>query len=232
LPEGEASAPLVVFAHGFYGHPRKFTRLFARWARAGYAVAAPAFPLTSDTAPKLDYADVAEQPADVSFVLDRVLEEYGDRLDAGSVALAGFSLGAATVLAGAFERSVRDGRARAAIAISGPLRDGGRDYDFGGIPLLVVHGDGDASVPYERAREIWRLARPPKALLTIDGPYHQHLVEDEPAVPEAAAVVDEATTAFLDLALRGDAEAAACLRQIVEASSIASLEADGVWGSG
>ena len=44
LPRGAgAPSPLVVFAHGWVGHPRKFTRLFSAWREAGYAVAAPAF---------------------------------------------------------------------------------------------------------------------------------------------------------------------------------------------
>src|SRR5690606_38473865 len=43
--------PLIVFSHGIAGHPRKFTKLFAKWAAAGYVVAAPVFPLTNDQTP-------------------------------------------------------------------------------------------------------------------------------------------------------------------------------------
>jgi hypothetical protein len=48
VPESGTSAPLIVFGHGMWGHPRKFRRLFARWVEAGYLVAAPAFPHTND----------------------------------------------------------------------------------------------------------------------------------------------------------------------------------------
>lgn len=40
LRAGEPPWPLVVFAHGWIGHPRKYTRLFGRWADAGNAVVA------------------------------------------------------------------------------------------------------------------------------------------------------------------------------------------------
>jgi hypothetical protein len=36
VPASDTSAPLIVFGHGIWGHPRKFTGLFARWVDAGY----------------------------------------------------------------------------------------------------------------------------------------------------------------------------------------------------
>src|SRR3954453_12625186 len=63
VPESGTSAPLIVFGHGMLGHPRKFTRLFACWADAGYVVAAPAFPHTSDeNPPPYLIEDVPNQP--------------------------------------------------------------------------------------------------------------------------------------------------------------------------
>ena len=44
VPQAGAKAPLIVFGHGGWGHPRKFTRLFSSWGDAGYVVAAPTFP--------------------------------------------------------------------------------------------------------------------------------------------------------------------------------------------
>src|SRR3954454_20884127 len=73
VPRAGANAPLIVFGHGAWGHPRKFTRLFAHWADAGYVVAGPSFPHTNDEDPPpylLD--DVVNQPADVSFVIDEL----------------------------------------------------------------------------------------------------------------------------------------------------------------
>jgi predicted dienelactone hydrolase len=233
VPPDATGVPLVLFSHGFSGHPRKFTRLFSRWVTAGYAVAAPAFPHTADTAPPpLDFEDLRNQPADVVFVLDRVLETLGDRVDPERVALAGFSLGAFTTLAAAFAVTGRDRRARVAIAVAGGIGPIGGECDVaglpGGLPLLIVHATGDAAVPYASGREVYDRARPPKALLTLEGPHHEHVIEDEPAVPELVAVVDGATTAFLDLALRDDPEGAARLRDAVAPSPLASLETDGV----
>lgn len=42
--------PLVVFAHGFNITPAPYARLLQAWARAGYVVAAPIFPLTNSRA--------------------------------------------------------------------------------------------------------------------------------------------------------------------------------------
>jgi len=42
--------PLVVFAHGYQLGPDTYARLLRAWARAGYVVAAPAFPRTHASA--------------------------------------------------------------------------------------------------------------------------------------------------------------------------------------
>jgi hypothetical protein len=72
-PNRHGQFPLIVFAHGASGHPVKFTKLFSAWADAGYVVAAPAFPLTNDHAASQNLGDLAQQPGDMSFVLDHVL---------------------------------------------------------------------------------------------------------------------------------------------------------------
>ena len=72
-PNRHGQFPLIVFAHGASGHPDKFTKLFSAWADAGYVVAAPAFPLTNNHAAHQNIGDVAQQPGDMSFVLDQVL---------------------------------------------------------------------------------------------------------------------------------------------------------------
>lgn len=74
-PNGTGPFPLIVFSHGLDGHPEKFTKLFSAWADAGFAIAAPAFPLTNSHGANANanVGDVGQQPADVSFVLDHVL---------------------------------------------------------------------------------------------------------------------------------------------------------------
>jgi predicted dienelactone hydrolase len=227
FPDSAEPAPLVVFAHGFTGHPRKFTRLLSAWAGAGYVVAAPTFPLTSDEVPgKSFFDDVAEQPADVRFVLDEVLDAYPDRVDPGRIAAAGFSLGGMTTFGVAFDSSLRDERLRAAIAISGRLYPFGGEYDVGGMPLLVVHGERDEIVPYREGLAAYRRARPPQALLTLHVPGHHEPIEDTPATA-ADGIVPEATTAFLDLTLEDDAEAAGRLAAAAR-QPFATLETEGL----
>jgi predicted dienelactone hydrolase len=64
IPTSSTPRPLIMFSHGYHGAPRKFTQLFRAWARAGYMVAAPRFPLTSDRGDPYDsVADVVNQPA-------------------------------------------------------------------------------------------------------------------------------------------------------------------------
>jgi dienelactone hydrolase len=219
VPAVEPPWPFVVFAHGWMGHPRKFTRLFGSWVDAGYAVAAPALPFTNDTASGRDYDDVAQQPDDLRYVREHLAAD--SRFDAERVALAGFSLGAVTVVAAAFERS-RDAEVRGVVAISGRVPSF-RALEFRPCPLLVVHGRRDEAVPYADGVDIYTRAVTPKALLTIEVPGHQHYVEDEP--PSVGdTVVDGVTTAFLDRVLRGSRAP-----QPTVASELGLLENEGVW---
>src|SRR5215210_90543 len=155
VPRSGAGAPLIVFGHGFWGHPRKFARLFARWADAGYVVAAPAFPHTNDeNPPPYLIEDVANQPADVSFVLDELLARgLGD---AERIGVGGFSLGAETALAVGLLPRYADPRVRAVVAVAGSLFHS----DFAAnvlrpLPLLLVHGTEDESVAYGDALKVY-----------------------------------------------------------------------------
>jgi dienelactone hydrolase len=219
VPAVEPPWPLVVFAHGWMGHPRKFTRLFGHWVDAGYAVAAPTFPFTNEASSGREFDDVAAQPADVRFVLAHLLAD--PRFDGRRVAAAGFSLGAVTAVAAAFERS-KEVEVAAVIAISGRVLSF-CECDVRGRPLLDVHGRLDDVVPYADGVALYDRAAPPKALLTIELPGHQHYVENEPPSP-GDAVVDAVTMAFLDRVLHAsDAPAPAV------DPSVGSLDSEGVW---
>jgi predicted dienelactone hydrolase len=55
--------PLVVFGHGFDNTPVPYARMLQAWARAGYVVAAPVFPLGNADAPGgADESDIVNQP--------------------------------------------------------------------------------------------------------------------------------------------------------------------------
>ena len=204
-PRGDAAVPLIVFGHGFDGHPRKFTKLLGAWADAGYVVAAPAFPLTNDeVGGETDRDDVVNQPADVSFAIDALLgsEDLGRLVDESRIGVAGFSLGGMTALAVAFSSRHRDERPRAIAVLAGRFLPELRGtYDMTPRPLIVVHGTQDALVRYELGEEVYRAASPPKALVTLEGARHHEDIEDETG-PAPAAV--EKTLAFWDLFLRDD----------------------------
>jgi dienelactone hydrolase len=199
VPESGTSSPLIVFGHGFWGHPRKFKGLFARWVEAGYVVAAPAFPHTNDeNPPPYLIEDVVNQPADVTFVIDELLARgIGD---GERVAVGGFSLGAETALAVGLHRRYADPRVRAVVAIAGALFHS--DFAAGvlrPLPLLLVHGAEDERVAHEQAVEVYEAAHEPKELVTIDGAGHDICQDD--GQPHAAHVAD-LTTAFWDRYLR------------------------------
>ena len=67
--------PLIVFGHGFAVTPRPYAALLEAWARAGYVVAAPVFPLENGDAPGgPNEADLVNQPRDMSFVITSLLQ--------------------------------------------------------------------------------------------------------------------------------------------------------------
>ncbi|MGI8491752.1 MAG: chlorophyllase/cutinase-like alpha/beta fold protein, partial [Acidimicrobiales bacterium] len=93
--------PLVVFAHGFQVGPTPYLALLSSWAAAGFVVAAPEFPLTDATVAgaNLDESDIDNQPADVRFVISRLVGSGSPLpgvIDPSEVALAGHSDGAET----------------------------------------------------------------------------------------------------------------------------------------
>ena len=75
-PQGADAAPFptLVFSHGLGGTPESYRPLLEDIAAAGYFVVAPPYPLSNARSPgEPTVADVPNQPADASFVLDQVL---------------------------------------------------------------------------------------------------------------------------------------------------------------
>ena len=208
--KADGPLPLIVFGHGFNGHPRKFTKLLGAWSDAGYVVAAPAFPFTNDEfAGETERDDIVNQPADISFVIDELLRaDVGVPLDESRIGVSGFSLGGMTALAVGFNGEHRDDRPRAIAVLAGRFVEGLGAYEMGAKPLLVVHGTEDSLVPYELGEEVYRAAQPPKVFVTLEGARHHEEIEDGDG-PVAAAV--ETTLAFWDLFLRDDPSARARL---------------------
>jgi dienelactone hydrolase len=181
-PQGDGPFPLIVLAHGQTGHPTKFSQLTTAWASAGFVVAAPVFPLTNNQISFQTDGDYVNQPADVSFVIDRMLARSQDddgplarRVDKRRIGVAGLSLGGATVYGIAFNRCCRDRRIDAALVMAGILLPYDGAYEFPSVPLLIVNGNGDS-----RGRDPYGMASAPKYLMTLERPTHSPPFEDTP----------------------------------------------------
>ncbi len=168
--------PLLVFSHGFTASGPAYGLLLQRLASAGFVVAAPTFPLSNGQAPGGPrLVDYVNQPADVSFVIDRMLRldndddsPYADLLRRHRIAAAGHSLGGVTTL-GLLNDCCIDRRIDAFIPMSGiklPFPDGAFSYERK-APVLLVHGDQDPTVPFGGSFNVFAEARRPKYLLQL-----------------------------------------------------------------
>lgn len=207
--------PLVVFGHGFAVRPSTYVHLLRAWARAGYVVAAPAFPLGNAGAPGgPDESDLPNQPGDVSFVISRLLHAARRErtapaalIDPLHVAVAGQSDGGDTALAVADDRRFADRRVGAAAILSGaeiPMLPAFRIAP-GGPPLLAVQGTADTINPPSLTHQFYDGAPPPKFLLTLIGA--GHLPPYTSGQPQLA-IVERVTIAFFDRYLKHDPTAA------------------------
>jgi dienelactone hydrolase len=224
-PQGDGPFPLIVLAHGQTGHPSKFNELMTAWASAGFVVAAPVFPLTSNQSTFETVGDYVNQPADVSFVIDQVLGSSDDgplagRVDRKHIGVAGLSLGGSTVYGVAFDDCCRDDRVDAALVMAGYLLPFGGANEFPSVPLLIIHGNGDA-----RGRDPYQMASPPKYLMTIERPTHSPPFEDTPDPADQQVVT--VTVDFWNAYLYGQRAAIDALSTDATVPGVTTLEQQG-----
>jgi len=225
--------PLIVFAHGSGGLGTGYDVLLRTWARAGYVVAAPAFPIAGDDAPAGEWVfDLPKLPGDMSFVIDQVLRLNGDSssplqgaVDPARIGVAGHSMGAMVGLAIAGNTCCHDARIKAAVILAGRETPYGSGQFWAKIatPLLLVHGDADNNVQYADGRRAYADAPPPRFLLTIVNGNHGGPYTGDMGDPQAALVTD-ATLDFLDQYLHGASDGVARLQARVDAPGVAKLE--------
>jgi predicted dienelactone hydrolase len=149
--------PLLLFAPGFMQCGGPYADLLRTWASAGYVVAVVDFPRTDCRAgAAADEADLVNQPADMSYVLTRLLAmsaaphgRFSRQLDPGEVAAAGQSDGGDTVAALAADTCCTDTRLAAVAVLSGaewaPMP--GRYFGRKAPPMLFVQGSADTINP-------------------------------------------------------------------------------------
>ena len=196
-PKTGGPYPLILFSHGLTARPADYTQLLTTWARAGFVVAAPAFPHTSRGVTDFQVLDVINQPADAEYVITQVLGALHSRIDPGRIAAAGHSAGAITTI-GMFTTN-RDKRLVAGVVLAGRQV---LTAPFAGpaVPLLFVHGRQDKTVAYADGRAAYNAVTWPKAFLTVTRGGHT-------PVGRELSVVATTTTDFWRWSLYGDAAA-------------------------
>ncbi|HEY3701912.1 MAG TPA: hypothetical protein VGL32_06625 [Acidimicrobiales bacterium] len=212
--------PLVVFAHGFQVGLNPYRRACNAWAERGFVVAAPTFPLTDQAVAgtALDEGDIANQPADVRFVITQVLaatESSGRPLsglvDPARIAVVGHSDGAETALLVGYGSNERDPRVDAVVAdAANPLDVQPPSAKIrGSAPLLIALGDQDRTVPIQDGLRLTDQVRVPGWLLVLHGADHlSPIAGPSPWTP----VLDRTTGDFLTGVLAGASGLAATLQ--------------------
>jgi dienelactone hydrolase len=233
FPKAPGRFPLIVFGHGFAVTPRPYASLLRAWARAGYVVAAPVFPLGNAAAPGgPDEQDLVNQPGDMSFVITRMLAA-GDarsgplagRIDPRKLAVSGQSDGGDTALAVAYDPRYQDARVGAAVILSGAEIPFLTKIRFGkpGPPLLASQGTADTINLPPATYAFFDAARAPKYLLTLSGAPHLPPYTD---MQPQLAIVERTSLAFLDYYLKGQPGALRRMAAAARVRGIAELRAD------
>ena len=149
--------PLVVYSHGFTSNRDGGAYIQEFLASHGYVVVAVNYPLTNMSAPGgPNVKDVVNQPGDVSFLIDTLLEQSATAghtlegmVDASRVGVTGISLGGLTSTLVAFHPEWGDDRVKASLSIAGPTALFTPEFfQHRDVPFLMLAGDIDALVPY------------------------------------------------------------------------------------
>jgi alpha-beta hydrolase superfamily lysophospholipase len=175
--------PLVVFSQGFDVSAESYSWLLDAWARAGFVVADPTYPLTDPSTPGgVSEADIVNHPGDLRFVISTLLAAGRDRhsvlhglVDPGRAAIIGHSDGGDVSLAAAANSCCRIPQVKAAVILSGAELSafGGSYYGAGSVPLLVVQGSADTINIPGCSAQLYDRAPQPKYYLNIAGAEHQ-----------------------------------------------------------
>ncbi len=146
------SFPLIAFAPGYMQCSSAYRHLLRQWASAGYVVAAVDFPLTSCHNVKPDEPDLSNEPADVAFVVRRLILFSGrpqgplsGLIASAKIAVAGHSDGGNLAAAMAGASCCVDHAIRAAVVFAGNEWPWGSEHWFARptAPVLFVQGSAD-----------------------------------------------------------------------------------------
>jgi len=217
VPLGATGArPLVVFAHGWNSNPGVYAPLLTRWAQAGFLVAAPVFPDSTDVYPGSPVSDYADQALDISFVISSLLHSNSVLVDPSRIAVAGHSDGGTDVAVMALDPAYADDRVRAYLSLSGEMPSGVPPYTVSPVnaSLLVAVGSADEYGLYPRATEVFDAAQSSAKVMVVEEG-GDHLGSFVGATAAAAAMREETTT-FLERALEPQPPTTAALVSALE----------------
>jgi dienelactone hydrolase len=225
--------PLVIFGHGYAVTPGPYATLLQAWARAGYVVAAPIFPLGNANAPGgPNESDIVNQPRDMSFVISRMQALsaghsglFAGLLDDHEIAVSGQSDGGETALAVAYDRLFLDRRVHAAVILSGAEIPGVGGFDFppGSPPLLASQGTADTINHPFFTYQFFNLAPRPKFLLRLLGASHlPPYTTEEPQL----GIVERVSIDFLNRYLKRQSGALRAMGSAGNVHGVAALTAD------
>jgi dienelactone hydrolase len=236
-PEAEGPFPLIVFAHGHTRAGAEYVELVSDWVAQGYVVALPSFPLSSgpEAISPVSYADVVNQPGDISFVVRELTERsnaeepgseednpLAHRIDTEHVGVVGHSLGAITALGLRNNTCCTDPNVDAVVAVAGmTLPFPGDPIDSDGAPLLLIHSKADPTVPAAGSESVFVEALPPLSFLEFAEGGHDEILDGGGA---QAALTRHAILAFFDDQLRGAAATWQDLPAKVEESGLATFQ--------
>jgi len=221
-PPVSGQFPIVVYLHGFGAHADD--PYLHPWAAAGFVAVAPKFPLTNTDAPGgPNLADVANEPADVRFVVSQMLHlptrdaDLQRIIDPNAIGVMGGSAGAFVAFEVTYPSPSLDARIKATIEESGSGPHG--TYPVGAsAPLMLIHGTADPVAPYQWSEQEFSVARSPKYFVTLDGA--KHIQYDEPWL----SISVRASIDFFDRYLKGQAAGLRQLSSDANVSGKASLQ--------
>jgi dienelactone hydrolase len=219
-PNATGRFPLVIVGHGLGGNGSQ-AMTNTRWlAQRGYVVVAPTFPEASQGST----SGLNKQPGDVSFVLTSMLASNSPvaaNIDPERLGYFGTSFGGMTGTL--FWNSAYDDPRFDAygLRMGAPTSQSSAWIYNLGKPVLMVHGDQDTVVRYSEGHAFYDKVVGRKAFITLKGVGHD--MTGSPGV-----LSQDASLAWFDQYLKGDANGSARIRQAVAAnSSFAVLEEAG-----
>jgi dienelactone hydrolase len=197
--------PLLAYAHGLTASGE--ARIAEHLASHGYITVAPRFPLSSRVAPGgPTFQDIANQPADVAFVMRQVALLSGADTDLGAAVdsrrrgLVGFSAGGLTTLIAAHHPVLALDGIQAAVAQAPVSCFLGPAFFERPLPTLILAGTADELVPIAGPRGAFALAPPPVTLMELLGGTHSGFMNRElPFItnsdtPECQLLLDSGAT--------------------------------------